>query len=138
MAGHLLRGLVAPDSLADMVEGRGGCGGQCEGPRSRPLCFPTLPLFQGFLSLRPIYEGEPKGAISGSVAWVMPGSIRTVHWGSGTPYYREERKGEDSTGREGSKVLVAHEMPLTLEKNEIVTDLEIDIWFLLLVLDKSS
>lgn len=35
-------------------------------------------------------------------------------------------------------MLVAHEMPLTSEKNEIVTDLEIDIWFLLLVLDKKA
>lgn len=127
MAGHLLRGLVAPDSLADMVEE--------EGPWSSTSVSPTLSLFLGFLSLRPISEGELKGTINSSVAWAMPGSIRTVHRGSGTPYHREERKGEHYTERQGSKVLIAHEMPLTSQKNEIVTNLEIDIWFLLLVLD---
>lgn len=112
--------------------------GSVRDPGAGTSASPTLPLWRGFLFLRPLYEGELKGAVSGSMGWAMPGSIRTVHRGSGTPYYREERKGEDSTGRQGSQVLVAHELPLTSEKNDIVTNLEIDIGFCSWFLTQSS
>lgn len=68
-------------------------------PEAGTSISPTLPLFQGFLSLKSIYEEGLKRAISGSVAWAVPGSIPTVHRGSGPSHCREEGKGEHHTGR---------------------------------------
>lgn len=95
MAGLLLHGLVAPDSLADMVEGRGGeaVEGSVRDPGAGTSVSPILPLCQRFLFLRPTYEGELKGAVSGSEAGVVPGSIHTAHRGS--IHRPTERRGKE-------------------------------------------